>query len=64
MDPLIYITATGHEPVFDEFVPGKGEGIVMLLCGAPGVGQTLSAEAVWEYLRSPLYRPNIQDFGT
>ena len=33
---------------FDDFIKGKGKGIVMLLSGAPGVGKTLTAEAVAE----------------
>ena len=33
---------------FDDFIKGKGKGIVMLLSGPPGVGITLTAEAVAE----------------
>ena len=33
---------------FDDFIKGKGKGIVMLLSGPPGVGKTLTAEAVAE----------------
>jgi DNA replication protein DnaC len=29
---------------FDDFISGKGKGLIMLLCGPPGVGKTLSAE--------------------
>lgn len=50
--------------VFDDFVPGKGKGIVMLLRGPPGVGKTLTAEAVSEHLKSPLYRVSVQDLGS
>lgn len=52
------------EQSFDDFVPGKGRGIVMLLCGPPGVGKTLTAEAVSEHSKSPLYRINVQDLGS
>jgi Cdc6-like AAA superfamily ATPase len=35
-----------HGPTgFDDFVKHKGEGIIILLCGPPGVGKTLTAEA-------------------
>lgn len=56
--------ATDDEKDFDDFVPGKGKGIVMLLCGPPGVGKTLTAEAVSEHSKSPLYRINVQDLGS
>lgn len=56
--------ATDNEQNFDDFVPGKGKGIVMLLCGPPGVGKTLTAEAVSEHSKSPLYRINVQDLGS
>lgn len=55
--------ATDDEPNFDDFVPGKGKGIVMLLCAPPGVGKTLTAEEVSEHSKSPLYRINVQDLG-
>lgn len=55
---------TDDEQHFDDFVPGKGKGIVMLLCGPPGVGKTLTAEAVSEHSKSPLYRINVQDLGS
>jgi hypothetical protein len=30
---------------FDDFISGKGQGMIMLLCGPPGVGKTLTAES-------------------
>jgi DNA polymerase III delta prime subunit len=33
------------DALFDDFVGGKGKGIIMLLSGPPGVGKTLTAEA-------------------
>ena len=47
-------TQPGHK-VFGDFVPGKGHGFVISLSGPPGVGKTLSAEAMSEHLRRPLY---------
>ncbi|KAH6666386.1 P-loop containing nucleoside triphosphate hydrolase protein [Halenospora varia] len=48
---------TSREPSsgFDDFVDGKGRGLNLLLHGPPGVGKTLTAEAVSEHLRQPLY---------
>ncbi|KAH9874750.1 hypothetical protein IAQ61_003940 [Plenodomus lingam] len=48
---------------FDDFIAGKGEGMIMLLCGPPGVGKTLTAETVSEHLRRPLYRLGASELG-
>ncbi|KAF5679531.1 AAA family ATPase [Fusarium denticulatum] len=48
---------------FDDFVHGKGKGLVMLLCGPPGTGKTLTAESVSENLKRPLYRVDTSDLG-
>ena len=64
-----------EERPFDDFVEGKGKGLIILLqyvavllmfislrkltqlrSGPPGVGKTLTAEAISEYQRRPLYR--------
>ncbi|KAF4968296.1 hypothetical protein FSARC_4241 [Fusarium sarcochroum] len=49
---------------FDDFVDGKGKGIIILLCGPPGTGKTLTAESVSENLKRPLYRLDASDLGT
>lgn len=38
--------------------------MIMLLCGPPGVGKTLTAESVAEHLRRPLYKLGAGDLGT
>ena len=48
---------------FDDFVVGKGKGIILLLCGPPGVGKTLSAAAVAEHMRVPLFSMTAGDVG-
>ncbi|KAM5475665.1 hypothetical protein MauCBS54593_001357 [Microsporum audouinii] len=40
---------------FDDFIPKKGKGAVILLAGPPGVGKTLTAEVLAESKRRPLY---------
>ncbi|KAH8103842.1 P-loop containing nucleoside triphosphate hydrolase protein [Cristinia sonorae] len=49
---------------FDDFVPGKGRGLVINLFGPPGVGKTLSAEATSEHVKQPLYVIGAGDLGT
>jgi hypothetical protein len=49
---------------FEDFIGGKGQGMIMLLCGPPGVGKTLTAESVAEHLRRPLYKLGAGDLGT
>ncbi|KAI0816925.1 P-loop containing nucleoside triphosphate hydrolase protein [Trametes gibbosa] len=49
---------------FDDFVRGKGQGLVSNLFGPPGVGKTLSAEATSEHIRRPLYVVSSGDLGT
>ena len=48
---------------FDDFIKNKGRGILMLLCGAPGVGKTLTAESVAERAHLPLYAVNAGEIG-
>ncbi|KAI1788460.1 P-loop containing nucleoside triphosphate hydrolase protein [Ganoderma leucocontextum] len=49
---------------FDDFVQGKGQGLIINLFGPPGVGKTLSAEATSEHVRAPLYVVGGGDLGT
>ncbi|EQB58541.1 AAA family ATPase [Colletotrichum gloeosporioides Cg-14] len=52
-----------HEAAFDDFVLGKGKGLVGLLSGPPGVGKTLTAEVVAEMSRRPLYVISAGELG-
>ncbi|KAF2208448.1 hypothetical protein CERZMDRAFT_107513 [Cercospora zeae-maydis SCOH1-5] len=40
---------------FDDFVPGKGQGLIGLFSGQPGLGKTFTAEAIAEMAEKPLY---------
>ena len=45
---LVQKHASSRGPEFDDFVHGKGQGLVINLFGSPGVGKTLTAEATSE----------------
>ncbi|CAE6443494.1 unnamed protein product [Rhizoctonia solani] len=47
-----------------DLVSGKGGGMVMVLHGKPGTGKTLTAEAVSEHLKCPLYVISSGELGT
>lgn len=49
---------------FDDVISGKGRGIICLLSGPPGVGKTLTAEAVAENLHVPLHTLSSGDLGS
>ena len=49
---------------FDDFIQGKGKGIIMLLSGPPGVGKTLTAESVAEAMKVPLYSIGAAELGS
>jgi hypothetical protein len=48
---------------FDDVIEGKGKGMIVLLCGPPGVGKTLTSESVAEEMRVPLYMMSAGDLG-
>lgn len=45
------VEAHDSELGFDDFIRGKGKGLVVNLCGPTGVGKTFSAEATSERKR-------------
>jgi len=51
------------DEVFDDFVHGKGRGLIGVLSGPPGVGKTFTAEAVAEIVRRPLYMISSGELG-
>ncbi|GAP86570.1 putative AAA family protein [Rosellinia necatrix] len=54
----------GFEAHDQDFIRGKGRGIVILLHGAPGVGKTATAEAVAHAQNKPLFPITCGDLGT
>lgn len=49
---------------FSDIISGKGGGCIFLLHGDPGVGKTLTAEAISELLHRPLYSVAVGELGT
>jgi len=54
----------GFETPSQDFIRGKGRGIVILLDGEPGVGKTATAEAVAQKYGRPLFPITCGDLGT
>lgn len=49
---------------FNDIVNGKGAGTIFLLYGGPGIGKTLTAEALAELQKRPLYMVSAGELGT
>lgn len=48
---------------FSDVIDGKGGGCIFLLHGSPGLGKTMTAEAVAEVLKRPLYSISTGELG-
>ncbi len=48
---------------FTDIIEGKSGGIIFLLHGPPGCGKTLTAEAVADLLKRPLYSVSVGELG-
>ncbi|RSL69586.1 hypothetical protein CEP53_002165 [Fusarium sp. AF-6] len=57
------LRAQDIEPLEQDFIRGKGKGLVIMLHGAPGVGKTATAEAVASVHRKPLFAITCGDLG-
>lgn len=60
---LIFASVTDTQ-TDNDIIAGKGGGSINLLEGPPGVGKTLTAEAVAEMLKKPLYMVSVGELGT
>ena len=68
MDPekkaMIRALVEDNSSGFSDIISGKGGGCIFLLHGEPGVGKTLTAEAIAELLHRPLYSVSVGELGT
>ncbi|KAH8747580.1 hypothetical protein F5882DRAFT_491187 [Hyaloscypha sp. PMI_1271] len=63
----IRVLVDGHSAQstdFDDFIQGKGRGLVFLLHGPPGCGKTMTAESIAESLKRLLYNVSCGELGT
>mmetsp|Transcript_11303 Transcript_11303/g.16734 ORF Transcript_11303/g.16734 Transcript_11303/m.16734 type:complete len:741 (+) Transcript_11303:56-2278(+) len=61
---VIQALVTHSDKAFSDIIEHKGKGCIFLLHGPPGVGKTLTAEAIAEYLERPLYAVSVGELGT
>ncbi|KAK3334385.1 hypothetical protein B0H65DRAFT_593015 [Neurospora tetraspora] len=64
---MVEALVKGHKSkgvVFDDVIAGKGQGLIFLLHGNPGLGKTLTAESIADYLEKPLYSISGGEIGT
>jgi SpoVK/Ycf46/Vps4 family AAA+-type ATPase len=63
---MVYSLIKNHSSAnddYDDIISGKGKGLVGLFSGPPGSGKTLTAEAVAEITRRPLYTVSAGEIG-
>tara|TARA_R110000868_G_scaffold9620_6_gene47632 strand:- start:55786 stop:57390 length:1605 start_codon:yes stop_codon:yes gene_type:complete len=60
---LVQALVSDNNSGFSDIISGKGGGCIFLLHGEPGVGKTLTAEAVSELLERPLYMVSVGELG-
>ena len=61
---LTRVFNTPVEELFGDLIKGKHGGVVILACGSPGVGKTLTAEVYAEQTARPLYVLELGELGT
>ena len=60
----IMFSLVEYQEAGKDLIDNKGGGCIFLLHGSPGVGKTLTAEAISETLHRPLYMVSVGELGT
>lgn len=60
---LVRALVENQGETFTDIIDGKGGGTIFLLHGPPGQGKTLTAEAIAERLKRPLYSISVGELG-
>ena len=60
---LVDVLVEHKDGGFEDVVKGKSGGAIVLLCGAPGTGKTLTAEVFSESEKKPLYSVQASQLG-
>lgn len=59
----VFVASLTHDMPSLDSISDKGAGKIFLLYGAPGVGKTMTAESVAEFLQKPLYFVSVGELG-
>lgn len=61
---ILMSCVNNYKSISKDLIDSKNDGLIILLNGNPGNGKTLTAEAVSEITKKPLYKISIGDLGT
>ncbi|KAH6687815.1 hypothetical protein F5X68DRAFT_275535 [Plectosphaerella plurivora] len=64
IERLIKKTGSSERLLTQDFIQGKGMGLIIMLHGEPGIGKTATAEAVAHTFRRPLFPISCGDLGS
>jgi hypothetical protein len=60
---MLLALVNNYQTCAKDFIKNKGEGLIILLPGPPGVGKTSTAEVTAEFLHKPLYCVSSSELG-
>jgi hypothetical protein len=60
---MIHALITNINGTFSDIISKKSGGLIFALSGTPGIGKTLTAESISEYLKKPLYSITVGELG-